>query len=199
MRDVGRRGREVVESRDPVWRRRLGRAHSGWRDETVEPAATSPSSQLGVERGVLAISADRRHGLLACSTPLPQGGDIVFVSAAAARSACGGPNRKARGMTVIGRRAAPPNATLCAHWAPTRRSISEGPLVKSLAAAAPMASTFISTWRRRSSRCGAGRRPRDARFAFADDRWHNSGQPPHFAICASSPCASAAGLSTPIT
>ena len=135
---------EVVESRDPSlvvgdWVVHM----SGWRDETVEPAASfTKLPKLGVEPqaflGNLGLTGGTAYfGLFDAASA--KEGDIVFVSAGAgAVGSAVVQIAKARGMTVIGSaRGAAKCDFVRSLGADAAIDYSEGPLVKSLAAAAP--------------------------------------------------------------
>jgi NADPH-dependent curcumin reductase CurA len=135
---------EVVESRsDNVQVGDLVMHMAGWRDEAVLPAsAVNKLPQLGVEPqaflGNLGLTGGTAYfGLLDAAQA--KAGDIVFVSAAAgAVGSAVVQIAKAKGMTVIGSaRGADKCAFVRSLGADEAIDYTAGPLVKSLAAAAP--------------------------------------------------------------
>ena len=135
---------EVVESRDSSLAVGDMVLHmSGWRDETVEPAANfNKLPDLGVEPqaflGNLGLTGGTAYfGLLDAASA--KEGDVVFVSAAAgAVGSAVVQIAKAMNMTVIGSARGPAKCDfVCSLGADAAIDYIEGPLVKSLAAAAP--------------------------------------------------------------
>jgi len=135
---------EVVESRsDAVNRGDLVLHMAGWRDEAVLPASgVTKLPQLGVEPqaflGNLGLTGGTAYfGLL--DVAQAKEGDVVFVSAAAgAVGSAVVQIAKAKGMTVIGSaRGAEKCEFVRSLGADAAIDYSDGPIVKSLAAAAP--------------------------------------------------------------
>ena len=135
---------EVVESRsDAVNRGDLVLHMAGWRDEAVLPASgVTKLPQLGVEPqaflGNLGLTGGTAYfGLL--DVARAKEGDMVFVSAAAgAVGSAVVQIAKAKGMTVIGSaRGAEKCEFVRSLGADAAIDYSDGPIVKSLAAAAP--------------------------------------------------------------
>ena len=135
---------EIVESRaDGFSPGDLVQHMGGWRDEAVVPARTAnklPNLGVAPEQflGMLGVTgATAYFGLLdaACA----KGGDIVFVSAAAgAVGSAVVQIAKAKGMTVIGSAGGPEKcAFVRSLGADQVIDYREGPILKSLAAAAP--------------------------------------------------------------
>ena len=135
---------EVVESRSDGFKPGDWVLHmAGWRDEAVLPAAAlNKLPDLGVEPqaflGNLGLTGGTAYfGLLDAASA--KEGDIVFVSAAAgAVGSAVVQIAKAKGMTVIGSARGPAKCDfVCSLGADAAIDYSEGPIVKSLAAAAP--------------------------------------------------------------
>jgi len=135
---------EVVESNDPDFKRGDMVLHfAGWRDEAVLPAAAlNKLPALGVEPqaflGNLGLTGGTAYfGLLDAASA--KEGDIVFVSAAAgAVGSAVVQIAKAKGMTVIGSARGKDKCDFVRSLgADEAIDYSAGPLVKSLAAAAP--------------------------------------------------------------
>ena len=135
---------EVVESKDPNFKPGDTVLHmAGWRDEAVLPAtALNKLPALGVEPqaflGNLGLTGGTAYfGLLDAATA--KEGDIVFVSAAAgAVGSAVVQIAKAKGMTVIGSARGKDKCDFVRSLgADEAIDYSAGPLVKSLAAAAP--------------------------------------------------------------
>jgi NADPH-dependent curcumin reductase CurA len=135
---------EVVESNDPNFMPGDTVLHmAGWRDEAVLPAtALNKLPALGVEPqaflGNLGLTGGTAYfGLLDAATA--KEGDIVFVSAAAgAVGSAVVQIAKAKGMTVIGSARGKDKCDFVRSLgADEAIDYSAGPLVKSLAAAAP--------------------------------------------------------------
>ena len=135
---------EVVESRDPTLKPGDMVLHmAGWRDEAVLPGpALNKLPALGVDPqaflGILGLTGGTAYfGLLDAASA--KEGDTVFVSAAAgAVGSAVVQIAKAKGMTVIGSaRGADKCDFVRSLGADAAIDYSAGPLVKSLAAAAP--------------------------------------------------------------
>jgi NADPH-dependent curcumin reductase CurA len=136
---------EVVESRDPNFKPGDWVLHmAGWRDEAVLPgAALNKLPDLGVDPqaflGNLGLTgATAYFGLLDAASA--KEGDIVFVSAAAgAVGSAVVQIAKAKGMTVIGSARGPEKCEgyVRSLGADEVIDYTAGPIVKSLAAAAP--------------------------------------------------------------
>ena len=135
---------EVVESRDPSLKPGDMVLHmAGWRDEAVLPGpALNKLPALGVEPqaflGNLGLTGGTAYfGLLDAASA--KEGDVVFVSAAAgAVGSAVVQIAKAKGMTVIGSARGPDKCDFVRSLgADEAIDYTAGPLVKSLAAAAP--------------------------------------------------------------
>jgi NADPH-dependent curcumin reductase CurA len=135
---------EVVESRSDAFEPGDWVLHmAGWRDEAVLPAAAlTKLPQLGVEAqaflGNLGLTGGTAYfGLL--DVAQAKEGDIVFVSAAAgAVGSAVVQIAKAKGMKVIGSARGPDKcAFVRSLGADAAIDYTDGPIVKSLAAAAP--------------------------------------------------------------
>ncbi len=135
---------EVVESRDPALKVGDRVFHmAGWRDEAVLPAAAlNKLPDLGVPAqaflGNLGLTGGTAYfGLLDAASA--KEGDVVFVSAAAgAVGSAAVQIAKAKGMIVIGSaRGADKCDFVRSLGADAAVDYTDGPLVKSLAAAAP--------------------------------------------------------------
>jgi len=135
---------EVVESKDPNFKPGDTVLHfAGWRDEAVLPAAAlNKLPDLGVEPraflGNLGLTGGTAYfGLLDAASA--KAGDIVFVSAAAgAVGSAVVQIAKAKGMTVIGSARGKDKCDFVRSLgADEAIDYTAGPLVKSLAAAAP--------------------------------------------------------------
>ncbi|MFL6842574.1 MAG: NADP-dependent oxidoreductase [Sphingomicrobium sp.] len=135
---------EVVESRAEGFAPGdLVQHMAGWRDEAVVPArAVNKLPELGAEPqrflGVLGVTgATAYFGLLDAASA--RQGDIVFVSAAAgAVGSAVVQIAKAKGMTVIGSAGGPEKAELVRSLGADQVvDYKAGPILKSLAAAAP--------------------------------------------------------------
>jgi hypothetical protein len=177
---------EVVESRsDTVQVGDLVMHMAGWRDEAVLPAsAVNRLPQLGVEPqaflGNLGLTGGTAYfGLLDAAQA--KAGDIVFVSAAAgAVGSAVVQIAKAKGMTVIGSaRGADKCAFVRSLGADEAIDYTAGPLVKSLAAAAPDGiDVYFDNVGGDHLDAALAHARRDARFAICGmiDAY-NSGQP----------------------
>jgi NADPH-dependent curcumin reductase CurA len=136
---------EVIESRDPAFAPGDKVLHmSGWRDETVEPAAALnklpaiPGVEPQAFLGNLGLTGGTAYfGLLEAASA--REGDIVFVSAAAgAVGSAVVQIAKAKGMTVIGSAGGAEKCEFVRSLgADAVVDYKAGPLVKQLAEAAP--------------------------------------------------------------
>jgi NADPH-dependent curcumin reductase CurA len=135
---------EVIESKSDAFKPGDMVLHmSGWRDETVEPAANlNKLPDLGVEPqqflGNLGLTGGTAYfGLLDAASA--KEGDIVFVSAAAgAVGSAVVQIAKAKGMTVIGSARGPAKCDfICSLGADAAIDYTEGPILQSLKDAAP--------------------------------------------------------------
>ena len=135
---------EVVESRDPSFKPGDTVLHmAGWRDEAVLPAAAlTKLPDLGVDPqaflGNLGLTGGTAYfGLLDAASA--KEGDVVFVSAAAgAVGSAAVQIAKAKGMTVIGSARGKDKCDFVRSLgADEAIDYTAGPVVKSLAAAAP--------------------------------------------------------------